>query len=119
MARAFPAACQSIESLLQGLQVRQNKQKISCRAAKRVQFDQGVWRMAYQYEIESERCKGCGLCVSVCPKKVLELSGEVNSKGYFSAFQARPEDCIVCALCCTMCPDVAITITEIADATAP
>ena len=71
--------------------------------------------MAYIHFIENDRCKGCGLCVIVCPKHVLEISDKVNTKGYFPAFQARPDDCIHCALCCTMCPDVAITITEIAE----
>jgi 2-oxoglutarate ferredoxin oxidoreductase subunit delta len=70
--------------------------------------------MTYQYQIDEERCKGCGLCVAVCPKNVLEISAEVSPKGYFPAFQARPEDCIFCATCCRMCPDVAITITELA-----
>jgi len=74
--------------------------------------------MIYRYEIDAGRCKGCGLCVSVCPKNVLEIAATVNTKGYFPAFQARPEDCIRCALCCTMCPDVAITITAVADAEA-
>ena len=74
--------------------------------------------MAYRHEIEIDRCKGCGLCVSVCPKNVLEISKEGNAKGYFPAYQARPEDCIFCAICCTMCPDVAITITEFAEETA-
>jgi 2-oxoglutarate ferredoxin oxidoreductase subunit delta len=74
--------------------------------------------MAYRHHIDSERCKGCGLCVAVCPKNVLELMKELNAKGYFPAFQARPEDCIHCAICCTMCPDVAITIEETADETA-
>jgi 2-oxoglutarate ferredoxin oxidoreductase subunit delta len=68
--------------------------------------------MALKHHIEVLRCKGCGLCVAVCPKNVLEIAEEVNTKGYFPAFQARPQDCILCALCCTMCPDVAITITE-------
>jgi 2-oxoglutarate ferredoxin oxidoreductase subunit delta len=68
--------------------------------------------MAYCYHIEENLCKGCGLCVSVCPKNVLEISPQVNAKGYFPAYQARPEDCILCAICCTMCPDVAIRITE-------
>ena len=71
--------------------------------------------MALKYHLNSELCKGCGLCVSVCPKNVLELSDSVNAKGYFPVHQARPEDCILCALCCTMCPDVALTITESSD----
>ena len=69
--------------------------------------------MAYRYLIDNDRCKGCGLCTNVCPKHVLEISDKVNTKGYFNAYQARPEDCITCAKCCTMCPDVAITITEV------
>jgi 2-oxoglutarate ferredoxin oxidoreductase subunit delta len=68
--------------------------------------------MAYDYAIDIEYCKGCGLCVTVCPKKVLELAEKVSSKGYFPVYRARPEDCIYCATCCRMCPDVAITITE-------
>lgn len=72
--------------------------------------------MAYLHAIDKDRCKGCGLCVTVCPKKVLEITDQVNTKGYFPAYRARPEDCIYCALCCTMCPDVAITITEEAEA---
>jgi 2-oxoglutarate ferredoxin oxidoreductase subunit delta len=71
--------------------------------------------MANCYHIEVDRCKGCSLCVGVCPKNVLEISKQVNTKGYFAAYQARPQDCIQCALCCTMCPDVAITITACAD----
>ncbi len=74
--------------------------------------------MAYCYTIDQERCKGCGLCVTVCPKDVLEISSSVSVKGYFPALQARPEDCIYCATCCRMCPDVAITITETAEDTA-
>ncbi len=71
--------------------------------------------MAYQHIIDSERCKGCGLCVAVCPKNVLELSDHVSARGYYPSFQARPEDCIYCTLCCIMCPDVAITIKETAE----
>ena len=71
--------------------------------------------MAYLHVIDSDRCKGCGLCVTVCPKKVLEISDKINAKGYFPVFQARPDDCIHCSMCCIMCPDVAITITETAD----
>jgi len=68
--------------------------------------------MALHHRIDENRCKGCGLCVAVCPKNVLEISDKVSPKGYFPAYQARPEDCIKCAICCVICPDVAITITE-------
>ena len=70
--------------------------------------------MGYHYCIDVDECKGCGLCVNFCPKNVLEISKKVNAKGYFPAYQARPEDCITCAICCNICPDVAITITETA-----
>lgn len=68
--------------------------------------------MAYEHKIDSERCKGCGLCVNFCPKNVLEITGKVNANGHFPAYQARPEDCIHCTICCIMCPDVAISIAE-------
>ncbi len=68
--------------------------------------------MAYKYELDPERCKGCGLCTAVCPKKVLDMADKVNSKGYFPAYQKNPGDCVFCTTCCMMCPDVAITISE-------
>lgn len=66
--------------------------------------------MALKHIIDTERCKGCGLCIDVCPKKVLEFTERVNAKGHFPARQGRPEDCIHCTLCCVVCPDVAISI---------
>ncbi len=71
--------------------------------------------MTYKHIVDKDRCKGCGLCVAICPKNVLELSREVNTKGYFPVFQARPQDCVYCTMCCVMCPDVAIEIKEEAE----
>jgi 2-oxoglutarate ferredoxin oxidoreductase subunit delta len=68
--------------------------------------------MAYKHILDIERCKGCGLCIYFCPKKVLENADTVNAKGHFPVFQARPDDCIHCSICCIICPDVAINIIE-------
>ena len=32
--------------------------------------------------VDTEKCKGCGVCVVNCPFGVIALSHEVNSKGY-------------------------------------
>lgn len=51
-------------------------------------------------------CKGCGVCVEFCPKKVLEL----DSQGKSSV--VREEDCIHCGFCELHCPDFAIVVTD-------
>jgi len=61
--------------------------------------------------IDEDRCKGCGLCVSVCPHNVLRLAEDrFNTKGYRPVEVVNPEACIGCAMCATMCPDVVYTV---------
>ena len=62
--------------------------------------------------IAREVCKGCGLCADVCPKKLLALSGEINSRGYHPIAIAGQEQCIGCAFCARMCPDAVITVEK-------
>ncbi|MBE6606770.1 MAG: 4Fe-4S dicluster domain-containing protein [Ruminococcaceae bacterium] len=57
-------------------------------------------------------CKGCGLCVSACPKKIVELSDKLNAKGYRPARISDQDKCIGCAFCATMCPDCVITVEK-------
>ena len=58
-----------------------------------------------------ERCKGCGLCVTACPKKLISLAKEkINAKGYHPAEIITPEECVGCASCALMCPDTVITV---------
>ncbi|MDD4839254.1 MAG: 4Fe-4S binding protein [Clostridia bacterium] len=62
---------------------------------------------------KKELCKGCGLCVDACPKKILAVSKtESNNKGYFIAECLDAEKCIGCAFCATMCPDCVITVEK-------
>lgn len=63
--------------------------------------------------IDIERCKGCGLCVSVCPKQVLAMAqDEMNTRGYHPAEKANPQSCILCGMCTIICPDLAILMSE-------
>ncbi len=57
-----------------------------------------------------ERCKGCGLCVLTCPRKLLVVSQRLNNQGYPVAELTKPEECNGCALCAEMCPDVVIEV---------
>lgn len=60
--------------------------------------------------IDHDACKGCNLCVVVCPVKILELSDRVNGKGYNYASVRDPEACTGCANCAMVCPDSCITV---------
>ena len=63
--------------------------------------------------INKEACKGCGLCVTACPKKILRVSQTVsNNQGYFVVEEIAPEQCIACAFGATMCPDCVITVEK-------
>ena len=56
-------------------------------------------------------CKGCGLCVAVCPKKIIRLDhSKLNKEGYHPAEVLMQEKCSACAVCALMCPDVAIVV---------
>lgn len=60
-----------------------------------------------------DRCKGCGLCVSVCPKKIVNLDMKtLNDKGYHPAAVSDMSQCIACTFCATICPDCVITIEK-------
>ncbi len=62
---------------------------------------------------DGERCKGCELCVSVCPVKILALEEEkLNSKGYHPIGIKDQSKCVGCTSCAIMCPEVALTIVK-------
>ena len=65
--------------------------------------------MAGKIVIDTERCKGCGLCVTMCPKKSIEISEESNKNGYFPA-EVKDTDCTGCARCAIVCPEGIIQV---------
>ncbi|MFA6948189.1 MAG: 4Fe-4S binding protein [Eubacteriales bacterium] len=61
----------------------------------------------------TDLCKGCGLCVQACPKKIIALAAHtLNKKGYHPAEVVDQSKCIACAMCATMCPDTVITVEK-------
>jgi 2-oxoglutarate ferredoxin oxidoreductase subunit delta len=62
---------------------------------------------------ETEKCKGCGLCVAFCPVKILYLDkNNMNQSGYNIVQVTDMDKCIACATCALMCPD-SIIIVEV------
>lgn len=62
--------------------------------------------------VDTERCKGCGVCLAACPNQVLALAKNVNGKGY-NYCEPIKDDCIGCASCAIVCPDGVITVYKV------
>jgi NAD-dependent dihydropyrimidine dehydrogenase PreA subunit len=66
--------------------------------------DRGILR------VNTDECKGCGLCVEACPRKVIGLSERLNHYGYRTATYAGA-GCTGCGICFMACPEPgAITV---------
>lgn len=58
-----------------------------------------------------DRCKGCLLCTTVCPKHILRQSQTFNHLGYQVVEMTEEADkCTGCASCGIICPDVALRV---------
>lgn len=62
--------------------------------------------------VDIERCKGCEVCIPVCPTNVIEMVDKVNGKG-FNYMQQTGEDCIGCNNCAMVCPDGVISVYKV------
>ena len=55
-------------------------------------------------EINGELCKGCQLCIDVCPKKVILVGDTLNSASYHPVYYTG-SGCTGCSLCFYACPE--------------
>ena len=69
------------------------------------------YKAKHRLAFSEHLCKGCGLCVWICPKKILKLDlDRVNGKGYNPAVCNNIDDCIACGMCAKICPDSVIMV---------
>lgn len=60
-----------------------------------------------------DKCKGCELCTTVCPKHIVAMAKDrLNAKGFHPATLTNPDECIGCAFCATICPDCVIEVEK-------
>lgn len=71
----------------------------------------GAFETFMPLEIDTDRCKGCGLCVGICPRDILELEASfVNRLGYHPVRLTDATRCTSCALCARICPDAVFAV---------
>jgi 2-oxoglutarate ferredoxin oxidoreductase subunit delta len=63
-------------------------------------------------EININKCKGCAICITACPKDILQISETINKMGYNVAECIDDDACILCKSCAIVCPDMAITLNK-------
>ena len=65
-----------------------------------------------EIRIDGELCKGCDICVYVCPKNVLKISDSSTDKGTHIPEIQNPDECNGCLACELHCPDFAIYVLK-------
>ena len=63
--------------------------------------------------VDTEACKGCEVCIPVCPEDVISMSAEVNHKGYHYSYMSNPDACTGCINCALVCPDRVIDVYRV------
>lgn len=70
--------------------------------------------MAGKVTFDENRCKGCELCTTACPVKIVIMDkNKINIKGYHPATVNDIEKCIACGSCARICPDSVITVEKL------
>ncbi|MDD5560831.1 MAG: 4Fe-4S dicluster domain-containing protein [Candidatus Omnitrophica bacterium] len=60
--------------------------------------------------INREKCKGCLLCVSFCPKSLIVADKDLNRRGLNPAKTKDSSGCTGCSMCAIICPECCIEV---------
>ncbi len=60
--------------------------------------------------VNKDYCKGCKICVALCPRDAIEMSPDLTDKGVHAPRIKDLDRCTACRLCELHCPDFAIAI---------
>lgn len=70
--------------------------------------------MAGRVTFDENKCKGCELCTTVCPVKIVVMDKDrINVKGYHPATVKEMDKCTACSSCARICPDVVIKVERL------
>jgi 2-oxoglutarate ferredoxin oxidoreductase subunit delta len=63
-------------------------------------------------QINKDACKGCGICIAMCPVKILEFSNDLNKAGVHYPKVIDETECTECENCMIYCPDFAMVVIK-------
>ena len=72
-----------------------------------------MWRYNNRMiQINKDACKGCGICIVMCPVKILEFSNDLNKVGVHFPEVTDEAKCTKCENCMIYCPDFAMVVMK-------
>lgn len=63
-------------------------------------------------KINSDKCKGCLLCIKFCPKGLIVPGESLNRKGARPVKFSEGTGCLGCRMCAVICPDCSIEVFD-------
>ena len=62
--------------------------------------------------IKQDACKGCGICIALCPVEILKFSKSLNTRGVPYPEVIDEARCTQCENCMIYCPDFAVVVVK-------